>query len=83
MTSTTGAFASALAIRLRDEAAMGLPLSAALTVAGLIRAARARSTGLQPLRVISWRSRPGWTLTLIAPATTPRQYCRRMLSPPR
>jgi hypothetical protein len=33
--------------------------------------------------VISWRSRPGWTLTLIAPATTPRQYCRRMLSPPR
>jgi len=71
MRSTVGVCARALAIRFSEDAAMGLPPRAVLIVAGLSRAARARSVGLQPRRAISWRRRPGWTVTLMT--ATPGQ----------
>jgi len=49
----------ALPIIAADLAEMGRPLTAALTVAGLSRDSRAKSTMAQPRRAIASRSRPG------------------------
>jgi hypothetical protein len=51
--SPGGAAASAFAASLRDEAAIGLPATVALTVAGVIRAARASRTWLPVWRTTS------------------------------
>jgi len=82
ITSTVGVSARALAIRLNDDAAIGLPPRAALTVAGLSLAARARSTGLQPLLEISCRRRSGWTETLMPIASSTRSHVRQHWPPP-
>ena len=79
MIASGGAADRAFAMRARDAAAIGRPFSAALTVAGLSRAARARSTGLQPRRVISRCSRSESTSTLTAATHT---FARRRRSAP-
>jgi hypothetical protein len=83
MISSGGELARACAMRLRHAAEIGLPLTAALTVAGLIRAALARSVALHPRRAISWRRSPECTVTLTTVAPTPCQVeSREAVLPP-
>jgi len=56
--ATGGTRESAAASSANEVGAIGLPPRAALTVAGLSRASRARSVADQPRLVISWRNRP-------------------------